>query len=325
MSILEKIKELLKEEETRISEMNRNEHVNEPLNTSSDDLPLWHIDYNELQQKEVLGKGFFGEVRKAVWKGTDVAVKVIYRESFGSQNDLSIFTKEISILSRLRHPNVILFLAACNQGVNRCIVTEYMANGSLYNLIHHNWDTLEKNPMLKYKMICDIAKGMTYLHDVSILHRDLTPKNILLDSNLNCKVSDFGLSILADAGEQVTTSLGCLPYQSPEVFRGDVYSEVADVYSFGCIVYELVTGSEPQKGTPPLKFANMVAYEDFRPEIPEAVLPKYRQLITDCWTAAPSHRPKFKNILSDLQQLELTKFEALRIVTDDSATDNYAD
>jgi hypothetical protein len=113
-----------------------------PLRTSIDDVPpdgifllllfkspsspfsvahVFHIKYEDLELGDLLGKGFFGEVRQALWNGTSVAVKVIYRDNFRDRTDLEVFYRELDILSKLRHPNVVLFLGACTQGEHKCL------------------------------------------------------------------------------------------------------------------------------------------------------------------------------------------------------------
>jgi len=267
----------------------------------------------ELQMGELLGKGFFGEVKKAVWKGTDVAVKVIYRDTFGSNNDLNVFYKELNIINKLRHPNVLMFLGACTQGGNRCLVTEFLVGGNLFQLIHHNWDTLERVSPLRQRIVSDVIKGMTYLHDMNICHRDLTSKNLLLDGNMNCKVADFGLSRVRDDSGEMTTSLGCIPYQAPEVFRGEQYTESADVYSFGMVLYEMVSGFEPHKDLQPMKYANMVAYENHRPQLPPSCPEKWEKLVKACWSGEREKRPTFKQMLKEIQTSvpEPSKFDAV--------------
>jgi serine/threonine protein kinase len=286
------------------------------------DPTVFHIHYNELQMGDLLGKGFFGEVRKAVWKGTDVAVKVIYRDTFGSHKELNLFYKELNIISKLRHPNALMFLGASMKEGERCIVTEYLIGGSLFQLIHHNWDTLDRAPGLRFRIVSDIVKGMTYLHAVNILHRDLTSKNLLLDANMNCKVADFGLSKITEDSGDMTTSLGCLPYQAPEVFRGERYSQAADVYSFGMVVYEMISGFEPHKDLQPLKYANMVAYENYRPNLPPCS-ERWERIITSCWQANREARPSFKQLLQDLQVAEPSKFDALVSKVAETSYDNY--
>jgi len=335
-TIMENIKKLLKEaqkaKETpppspapspQKNQTNENGTTNgHTSHEMENDISLWNIDYSSLEMKELLGKGFFGEVRRAVWKGTDVAVKVIYRDSFGSQKDLDMFYKELSIVSKLRHPNIIFFIGACMEGNNRCMVTEYLSGGNVHALIHNNWDTLERNPTLRHRIVSDVIKGMTYLHDMKILHRDLTPKNLLLDTNMNCKLCDFGLSRITQETGEMTTSLGCLPYQAPEVFKGERYTPAADVFSFGMVVYELVSGQEPQKEIQPLKFANMVAHEGYRPPMP-ACSPKWQNLITTCWDSDPTKRPTFKELLTTVG-VNITEPSSRLDAVVDSASFNYA-
>lgn len=289
------------------------------------DLSVWSIDYSELDVKELIGKGFFGEVRRAKWKGIDVAVKVIYREELDRQKDINRFYRELIIISKLRHPNICNFLGACLHSGNQCIVMEYLPGGNLYTLIHYNYYTLEKSSTLRYEIISDIIKGMTYLHDMKILHRDLTSKNLLLDSNMNCKVGDFGLSRIKEENGEMTAQIGCLWYSAPEVFRGETYSEAADVFSFAMIVYELLSGIDPTRKIPALKFANMVAYENYRPSIPPCTT-RWEKLISACWHPEASMRPSFKNLLNEIQQSEPTVFiSKSKIFPSETTSDEYVE
>eukprot|EP01117_Protostelium_nocturnum_P016504 TRINITY_DN6541_c0_g1_i1.p1 TRINITY_DN6541_c0_g1~~TRINITY_DN6541_c0_g1_i1.p1 ORF type:complete len:754 (-),score=232.36 TRINITY_DN6541_c0_g1_i1:129-2390(-) len=293
-SIMEQIKKLQKEMEER-KLVNRSRASNTSQGQYPSEIAECNtIEYNSLIMQELLGKGFFGEVKKALWKGTEVAVKVLYRV----ENE-QVFFKELGIIQKLRHPNIIMFLGASLDGENRCIITEYLSGGNVHRLIHNDWIILEKNVMLRYRIAMDVIRGMTYLHDLKIVHRDLTPKNLLLDTTYTCKVCDFGLSRIKEDSGSLTTSLGCLPYQAPEVFRGRRYTEKSDVFSFGMVLYELLSGEEPHKGREPLRFANMVAFEDFRPPLPD-VPGFWMDLITKCWSVDPDKRPSFKDLLKEL-------------------------
>ncbi|ELR22297.1 nonreceptor tyrosine kinase, putative [Acanthamoeba castellanii str. Neff] len=199
----------------------------------------WVIDPRDLQLSDrVLGKGFFGEVKKGRWRGTPVAAKIIYRELFRSKSDEQLFDKEVRMLRSLHHPHVIQFLGVCQfkEKRQRCIVTELMEKGSLHDLLR-NEATLFKDPLLRVRIARDIAKGMCYLHmsDPPTLHRDLTSKNILLDRFLRAKIADFGLSRFKEENGVFTQGCGALAFMAPEVYRGEAYSEKADVYSYAIV------------------------------------------------------------------------------------------
>jgi len=160
------------------------------------------------------------------------------------------------------------------------------------------------NPALRFKMVHDIVKGMLYLHSSkpnAILHRDLTTTNLLVSETLAVKVADFGLSRPASPDEQLTAAVGCVTWMAPELFRGEDYDEKVDVYSFALCIYEMFTGRVPHDCMEPMKFANAVAYQHFRPHIPDTVPPEWRLLIQACWHEKPVERPSFESILASIE------------------------
>eukprot|EP00029_Vermamoeba_vermiformis_P010000 TRINITY_DN5168_c0_g1_i1.p1 TRINITY_DN5168_c0_g1~~TRINITY_DN5168_c0_g1_i1.p1 ORF type:complete len:765 (-),score=122.55 TRINITY_DN5168_c0_g1_i1:390-2684(-) len=233
---------------------------------------MWEIPKEQLVFGQVLGKGFFGEVRKGKWRGSDVAIKIIYRESFKEKNDEDLFIREVEILTKLRHPRVILFLGAVLSPECKAIVTEFMKGGSLYDLLHNPYQRQKHLPTNYQKLMTaiEIAQGMGYLHGIPILHRDLSCRNILMDEKYRAKVADFGLSKLKHDNKTVSTTLGAVPWMSPEVIRGQVFTEKADVYSFGVVLWEMLTSKDPcptDKST--LQLADMIAHHGYRPPVPE--------------------------------------------------------
>ncbi|ELR18375.1 protein kinase domain containing protein [Acanthamoeba castellanii str. Neff] len=153
------------------------------------------------------------------------------------------FVQEMRVMSKLRHPNVVLFMAACKKPPILCIVMEYMALGSVFDLINN--DLVPDVPMgLKLKMTFQAAKGMHFLHSSDIVHRDLKSLNLLLDNKWNVKVSDFGLTAIKDSiGKGGDKALVCsVPWTAPEVLQDEVGEDVdytmADVYSFGIVLWE---------------------------------------------------------------------------------------
>jgi len=206
---------------------------NNDINKISENYP-WLIPADELEILDMpsLGRGYFGEVKKARWRGSIgtlfilhvmhtpfvmplvhvVAAKIIYRESFRKRSDLELFAREIHVLSKLRHPKVILFLGAVlqTQSSDKVIVMEYMERGSLHDVLHGKKSL---PPRMIHRIATDIALGMAYLHGEKILHRDLNCKNILIDGNFTAKVSDFGLSRMKENVEQsISNTMGAVAY-----------------------------------------------------------------------------------------------------------------
>ncbi|XP_020218062.1 serine/threonine-protein kinase STY46 isoform X3 [Cajanus cajan] len=205
------------------------------------------IHWEDLQLREEIGQGSYAAVYHGIWNGSDVAVKVYFGNGY-TENTLQDYRKEIDIMKRLRHPNVLLFMGAVYSQERLAIVTELLPRGSLFKNLHSNNQTLDIRRRLR--MALDVARGMNYLHhrNPPIVHRDLKSSNLLVDKNWTVKVGDFGLSRLKDATLLTTKSgRGTPQWMSPEVLRNEPSNEKSDVFSFGVILWELMTQSIPWK------------------------------------------------------------------------------
>ncbi|KAI3872825.1 hypothetical protein MKX03_019028 [Papaver bracteatum] len=270
--------------------------LNKPL------LPFqeWNIDYSELTVGTRVGIGFFGEVFRGIWNGTDVAIKVFLEQDLTAEN-MEDFCNEISILSRLRHPNVILFLGACTRPPHLSMVTEYMEMGSLYYLIHMSGQKKKLSLRRRLKMLRDICRGLMCIHRMKIVHRDVKSANCLVNKHYMVKICDFGLSrVMAESPMRDTSSAGTPEWMAPELIRNEPFTEKCDVFSLGVIMWELCTLNRPWEGVSPMQVVYAVANEGSRLEIPEGPLGK---LIQDCW-AEPDDRPSCEEILSRLLDCE---------------------
>lgn len=134
-----------------------------------------------------------------------------------------------------------------------------MKDGSLYQKLHDFPDDILRSHKWQLQIALDIARGMNYLHGLNppVLHRDLTSKNILLDGKI-AKVADFGLSKEKEAAATMTASVGALPWVAPEVFKGAHFTESADTYSYGIILWELWSGKDPQGDLAPLAYVHQL-------------------------------------------------------------------
>ncbi|XP_061346293.1 serine/threonine-protein kinase EDR1-like isoform X1 [Gastrolobium bilobum] len=260
----------------------------------------WNIDFSELTVGTRVGIGFFGEVFRGIWNGTDVAIKVFLEQDLTAEN-MEDFCNEISILSRLRHPNVILFLGACTKPPRLSMVTEYMEMGSLYYLIHLSGQKKKLSWRRRLRMLRDICKGLMCIHRMKIVHRDLKSANCLVNKHWTVKICDFGLSrIMTDSPVGDPSSAGTPEWMAPELIRNEPFTEKCDIFSLGVIMWELCTLNRPWEGVPPERVVYSVANEGSRLEIPEGPLGR---LISDCW--AESHeRPSCEEILSRLVDIE---------------------
>ncbi|KAI8563497.1 hypothetical protein RHMOL_Rhmol03G0115000 [Rhododendron molle] len=263
------------------------------------------IRWNDLVLKEKIGSGSFGTVHLAEWRGSDVAVKILMEQDFDTER-FEEFQTEVSIMERLRHPNIVLFMGAVTQPPNLSIVTEYLSRGSLYKLLQMHGAGVILDDRQRLNMAYDVAKGMNYLHQLKppIIHRDLKSPNLLVDSKYTVKVCDFGLSrSKANTFLSSKTAAGTPEWMAPEILRDEPSNEKSDVYSFGVILWELLTLQQPWRNLDPRQVVVVVGFKGKRLEIPSNVNPQVAALIEACWADEPWKRPSFSSIMEYLQQL----------------------
>eukprot|EP01102_Stenamoeba_stenopodia_P005757 TRINITY_DN1648_c0_g1_i1.p1 TRINITY_DN1648_c0_g1~~TRINITY_DN1648_c0_g1_i1.p1 ORF type:complete len:1101 (+),score=241.37 TRINITY_DN1648_c0_g1_i1:399-3701(+) len=258
------------------------------------DLGDSEIDYSDLQIIKQIGEGGYGTVTSATWRGKMVAVKQL-RLNNTDASFLGKFRKEVAILSKLRHPNILLFMAV-TKPPNICLVTEFLSK-SMWDILH-NPKIMISVPFL-FKNAKDVALGMNYLHlcEPAIIHRDLKSPNLMLDEGNNIKVCDFGLSRIKQAGT-MTGRIGTPAWTAPEVLRNKPYSEKADVYSYGIVLYEFFSRQVPFANMEPIQIAIAVVNGKMRPPVPNNCPPFMAQLMQDCWDEDPDKRPSFAEILN---------------------------
>ncbi|KAL6649257.1 hypothetical protein ACP70R_013481 [Stipagrostis hirtigluma subsp. patula] len=274
------------------------------LDTMFDDVSECEIPWEDLDIGERIGLGSYGEVYRADWNGTEVAVKKFLDQDFYG-DALDEFRSEVRIMRRLRHPNIVLFMGAVTRPPNLSIVSEYLPRGSLYKILHRpNCQIDEKR---RIKMALDVAKGMNCLHTSvpTIVHRDLKSPNLLVDNNWNVKVCDFGLSRLKHSTFLSSKSTAGTPeWMAPEVLRNEQSNEKCDVYSFGVILWELATLRMPWGGMNPMQVVGAVGFQDRRLDIPKEVDPLVARIIYECWQKDPNLRPSFAQLTSALKTVQ---------------------
>ncbi|KAL1555987.1 putative serine/threonine-protein kinase SIS8 isoform X2 [Salvia divinorum] len=271
--------------------------LNQPL------LPFeeWNIDFSEITIGARVGIGFFGEVFRGTWNGLEVGIKVFLEQDPTAEN-IEDFCNEISILSRIRHPNVILFLGACTTPPRLSLVTEFMEMSSLYYLIHSSGLKKKLSWQRRLKMLIDICRGLASIHRMSVVHRDLKSANCLVNKHWVVKICDFGLSRkLITRPMTDSSSAGTPEWMAPELIRKEPFTEKCDIFSLGVIMWELCTLKRPWEGIQSVRVVYAVGNDQQTLEIPEGPLGK---LIADCW-AEPDERPSCHEILSRLQECEL--------------------
>ncbi|XP_071707309.1 G-type lectin S-receptor-like serine/threonine-protein kinase At4g27290 [Rutidosis leptorrhynchoides] len=203
---------------------------------------------NDFADDMKLGEGGFGPVYRGVLDdGREIAVK---RLSKSSRQGLNEFKNEVKFIAKLQHRNLVKLLGYCVQGDESNLIYEYMPNKSLDTFIFEKVRSLTLDWSARYRIIHGIARGLLYLHQDSrfkIVHRDLKASNILLDVDLNPKISDFGLARMFREHENEANTnnvVGTLGYISPEYAVDGTFSEKSDVYSFGVLVLEIVSGKK---------------------------------------------------------------------------------
>ncbi|XP_078325397.1 mitogen-activated protein kinase kinase kinase 7-like isoform X3 [Crassostrea virginica] len=252
------------------------------------------IKFHELQCQEVVGKGAFGVVSRAKWRGKEVAVKLIETES-----ERKAFATELKQLSRVSHPNIVKLYGACKEPPTVCLVMEYAEGGSLYNVLHGAGPqpTYTAAHAMSWALQC--SKGVEYLHGMkpkALIHRDLKPPNLLLImGGTVLKICDFGTA--CDIQTHMTNNKGSAAWMAPEVFEGSNYSEKCDVFSWGIIFWEVITRRKPfdEIGGPAFRIMWAV-HNGTRPPLIRNLPKPLEILMTRCWHGNPAERPSMAEV-----------------------------
>ncbi|NXN11966.1 M3K20 kinase, partial [Indicator maculatus] len=264
---------------------------------SSTSASFVQIRYDDLQFFENCGGGSFGSVYRARWISQDkeVAVKKLLK-----------IEKEAEILSVLSHKNIIQFYGAVIEPPNYGIVTEYASAGSLFDYINSNKsEEMDMDHIMTWAT--DIAKGMHYLHmeaPVKVIHRDLKSRNVFLGF-VCCffsQICDFGASRFHSHTTHMSL-VGTFPWMAPEVIQSLPVSETCDTYSYGVVLWEMLTREVPFKGLEGLQVAWLVVEKNERLTIPSSCPRSFAELMQQCWDADSKKRPSFKQIISILESM----------------------
>ncbi|KAF7694343.1 hypothetical protein HF521_008096 [Silurus meridionalis] len=261
--------------------------------------PFEEIEYADIEVEEVVGRGAFGVVCKAKWKGKDVAIKTIESES-----ERTAFVVELRQLSRVNHPNIVKLYGSCQNPV--CLVMEYAEGGSLYNVLHGAEPLPHYTASHAMSWCLQCAQGVSYLHGMkpkALIHRDLKPPNLLLVAGGTVlKICDFGTA--CDIQTHMTNNKGSAAWMAPEVFEGNNYSEKCDVFSWGIILWEVITRRKPfdEIGGPAFRIMWAV-HRGTRPPLIKNLPKPIESLMTRCWSKDPSQRPSMEEIVKIMTHL----------------------
>eukprot|EP01017_Pseudomicrothorax_dubius_P003112 TRINITY_DN10365_c0_g1_i1.p1 TRINITY_DN10365_c0_g1~~TRINITY_DN10365_c0_g1_i1.p1 ORF type:complete len:216 (+),score=37.84 TRINITY_DN10365_c0_g1_i1:299-946(+) len=189
----------------------------------------------------------------------------------------------------------MLYMGICINYDSLYMVTEYLQKGSLFDLLHNRNVTLNFDKLFR---LCDgIVKGMIYLHSRNVLHCDLKSSNILIDSDWDVKLGDFGLSHVRSAiDKRFYGRIGTPNWMAPEILRREKYDESSDVYSFGMVLWEMVTGNIPYANVPLEEMVQTVGFGNSRVEIPKKGPKLFLDIMRKCTNRERELRPSFKEI-----------------------------
>ena len=242
--------------------------------------------------------GGYGEVFLGKYQGTLIAVKLLLHVDDAATQR---FRHEIETLMSLRHPNLILFMGYTVHP-HLAIVTEYMQRGSLFRVLRKGGN-VPLEPRLQRTVAVSVGRGMAYIHSRSppLIHLDLTSSNILVDSLWRVKISDFGLSKSKFAAAVSASGQGTPGWLAPEVLRSEKHDEKADVYSYGVLLWEILTGQIPCEGMHPLQVVASIGFQGQTLPLPANADPFLADMCYRCMALNPSQRPNFPEILQALE------------------------
>ncbi|XP_058821356.1 mitogen-activated protein kinase kinase kinase 11-like isoform X2 [Topomyia yanbarensis] len=271
------------------------------------------IKFEELDLKEVIGVGGFSKVHRAFLKGEEVAVKASRQDE-----DIDVTRKnvlqEAKLFWSLKHPNIVALRGVCLDPPIMCLVMEYARGGSLNRILAGR----KIPPDVLVDWAVQIARGMKYLHceaPISVIHRDLKSSNVLISDPISSenlksktlKITDFGLAREAYKTTRMSAA-GTFAWMPPEVIKSGTYSKASDVWSYGVLLWELLTGETPYKGFDSLMVAYGVAVNTLALPIPKTCPEPWGKLMKFCWELDPHRRPSFKDIEKDLDIITRSGF-----------------
>ncbi|XP_068838342.1 proto-oncogene tyrosine-protein kinase receptor Ret isoform X2 [Capricornis sumatraensis] len=294
--------------------------------------PKWEFPRKNLVLGKTLGEGEFGKVVKATafrLKGkagyTTVAVKMLKENA--SPSELRDLLSEFNLLKQVNHPQVIKLYGACSQDGPLLLIVEYAKYGSLRGFLRESrkagpgyvgsggsrnssyLDNPEERALTMGDLISfawQISRGMQYLAEMKLVHRDLAARNVLVAEGRRMKISDFGLSRdVYEEDSYVKRSKGRIPvkWMAIESLFDHIYTTQSDVWSFGVLLWEIVTlGGNPYPGIPPERLFNLLK-TGYRMERPDNCSEEMYSLMLQCWKQEPDKRPVFADISKDLDKM----------------------
>ncbi|WVZ95584.1 hypothetical protein U9M48_041328 [Paspalum notatum var. saurae] len=246
------------------------------------------IDWKMLTKGEKIASGSSADLYRGTYNGLDVAIKCLRIATLSNPSEIE----------RVKHENILQFYGACTKHPYYCIVTEYMPGGNLYDFLHKQNNFLDLVTIIKIAI--SISKGMDYLHQNDIIHRDLKTANLLIGHDQVIKIADFGVARHGSQEGQMTAETGTYRWMAPEIINHKPYDNKADVFSFAIVLWELATSKVPYDNLTPLQAALGVR-QGLRLDVPASVHPILSKMIQRCWDEDPDVRPTFTEIIVELE------------------------
>ncbi|KAE9604328.1 hypothetical protein Lal_00015558 [Lupinus albus] len=270
--------------------------------------PKWLIDPKNLYVGPRIGEGAHAKVYEGKYKNQAVAIKIVHKGE--APEDIAKregrFAREVTMLSRVQHKNLVKFIGACKEPV-MVIVTELLLGGTLRKyLLNMRPKCLETHVAVGFAL--DIARAIECLHSHGIIHRDLKPDNLLLtEDQKTVKLADFGLAREETLTEMMTAETGTYRWMAPELYstvtlrQGEKkhYNHKVDAYSFAIVLWELLHNKVPFEGMSNLQAAYAAAFKNIRPSA-ENLPEEMAVILTSCWQEDPNARPNFTQIIQML-------------------------
>ncbi|KAG8370240.1 hypothetical protein BUALT_Bualt14G0097400 [Buddleja alternifolia] len=293
---------------------------------------VWEIDPLQLEIRYLVAQGTYGTVYRGTYNSQDVAVKLL---DWGEEGMSTVaetaalrasFKQEVAVWHKLDHPNVTSFVGASmgtsqlkipsknpSEGYTNlpsracCVLVEFLPGGTLKNYLYKN-----RKKKLAFKIVIqlalDLARGLSYLHSKKIVHRDVKAENMLLDTQRNLKIADFGVArVEAQNPKDMTGETGTLGYMAPEVLDGKPYNRKCDVYSFGICLWEIYCCDLPYTDLSFAEVSSAVVRQNLRPDIPRCCPNSLASIMKKCWDANPEKRPEMDEVVRLLEAIDTTK------------------
>eukprot|EP01102_Stenamoeba_stenopodia_P008171 TRINITY_DN2329_c0_g1_i1.p1 TRINITY_DN2329_c0_g1~~TRINITY_DN2329_c0_g1_i1.p1 ORF type:complete len:1416 (-),score=301.38 TRINITY_DN2329_c0_g1_i1:218-4465(-) len=258
----------------------------------------WEVSADEIEFGKMIGRGAYGEVYEGKFRGKRVAIKKLLG-TIRQEDVFKSFVKEIEFLAKFKNPHVLEFHAACLEHPNLCVVTDFMDRGTVNDVVTK--ENVEWKRIVN--MAIDAAKGLQYMHENKILHKDIKSFNFLVANDYRVVIADFGCSEEIDPNDNKAGLLGTFNWMPPEAFDPGVYDTKSDIFSYGMVLWEMLTAQIPYGTVNNQLMVLQLIDSAERPHIPAAAPETFANLIRACWDASPEKRPDWNEIITTLESL----------------------